>query len=140
MNEAEHLFLDFLNTIDMRLVNYEDGYGLIDLQGANLGDIEQERFLTAEEMVDRLNVYIEDSYIVDLEEEYTRYFDTPDDEAPYHSAEDWCEMFKLAKYPASMASVFIAEHLHQFKVLDMIVNHIDEVDLSRVEEVSEPMA
>ena len=136
MSYYDSLFLDFLNMIEMRLVNYEDGYGLIDLQGANLGDIEQERFLTAGEMIDRLGVYIDDSYILDLEEEYTRYFDTPDGESPYHTAEDWCEMFKLVEYETSAAAKFIYDHIHQFKVLDMIVNHIDEVSLEAVEEWS----
>lgn len=122
----------FLDLIEMELVRYEDGFGVIDLQGANLGDIQSDRFQNASELIDRLDIYINDYYITDLEEEYTEYFDTPDGESPYHTAEDWCEMFKLIAFKGSAAEKFITAHLHEFQVLDMILNHADEVSLDNV--------
>lgn len=122
----------FLDLIEMELVRYEDGFGVIDLQGANLGDIQSDRFQNASELFDRLDIYINDYYITDLEEEYTEYFDTPDGESPYHTAEDWCEMFKLIVFKGSAAEKFITAHLHEFQVLDMILNYADEVSLDDV--------
>ena len=132
MKDYTTVFREFLDLIEMELVRYEDGFGVIDLQGANLGDIESDRFQNASELIDRLNLYINDYYITDLEEEYTEYFDTPDGVSPYHTAEDWCEMFKLIAFKGSAAEKFISEHLHEFQVLDMILNHADEVSLDDV--------
>lgn len=132
MKDYPTIFREFLGLIEMELVRYEDGYGLIDLQGANLGDIEGDRFQNASDLIDRLDIYINDYYIVDLEEEYTEYFDTPDSESPYHTAEEWCEMFKLAAFQTSAAAQFISAHLHEFQLLDMIVNHADDVSLDAV--------
>lgn len=132
MKDYPTIFREFLDLIEMELVRYEDGYGVIDLQGANLGDIEGDRFRNASELIDRLDLYINDYYIVDLEEEYTEYFDTPDGESPYHTAEEWCEMFKLAAFQTSAAAKFISEHLHEFQLLDLILNHAHEVNLDDV--------
>lgn len=53
---------DFLDFFDFELNRYDDGYGVIDLQGANLGDIESERFDTLSKIVDRFSgsIYIGD--------------------------------------------------------------------------------
>ena len=132
MEDYTTVFKEFLDLIEMELVRYEDGFGVIDLQGANLGDIESDRFQNASDLIDRLDLYINDYYITDLEEEYTEYFDTPDGESPYHTAEEWCEMFKLAAFKTSAAAQFISEHLHEFQLLDLILNHAHEVNLDDV--------
>ena len=61
-------FNEFLNYFDFEYKKYPDGYGLIDTQKANLGDIEDERFGCAGEMVERLadGIYGED--YLDLED------------------------------------------------------------------------
>ena len=44
-NKYEKLFDEFISITDFRLVKYMDGFGLIDLQGADLGEIESDRGL-----------------------------------------------------------------------------------------------
>ena len=56
---------DFLNEFDFDYVVYDSGYlGFIDLQGANLGDIESDRYTNDRNgvigMVDRLDIYYRD--------------------------------------------------------------------------------
>lgn len=54
---------EFLGFFDFTYKKYPDGkYGFIDLQGADLGDIESERYDSPEGMVDRLgdSIYITD--------------------------------------------------------------------------------
>lgn len=70
------LFKDFINIIDFELDKDYKGYCLKDLQGANLGGIEQDRFTSAMAIADRLYVYIDDYFINDLQEELDIYFDT----------------------------------------------------------------
>lgn len=63
---------EFLNFFDFSYEKYEDGYGLIDLQGADLGNIEGERFNATWEVVERFNgsIYEPDYITNDLEEEF----------------------------------------------------------------------
>lgn len=66
----------FLNHFDFDYEIVEDHgkkqVALIDLQGANLGNIEQDRFAigddTVAQIIDRMDVYIHDSVIVEFEE------------------------------------------------------------------------
>ena len=53
-NTWEILFDQFLNTIEFRLVKYPDGWGLVDKQGANLGEIESDRFDGAAMILDQI--------------------------------------------------------------------------------------
>lgn len=69
MSRNEELFKDFLCICDFGLEKYDDGYGVVDLQGANLGDIESDRFQTAESIADRMDIYISDMLEDDLSEE-----------------------------------------------------------------------
>lgn len=106
--DVNAIFDDFLDLIEFDLVKV-DGAGkrhwaLRDRQGANLGGIESDRFATAREIVDRCYVYVKD-YILD-DEEWGE-FDSLDD--------------LLAKAPN-----------HPLRsMVDVLVNHIDEVDLER---------
>lgn len=54
------LFDSFLDLTEFSLIKYEDGFGLEDHQGANLGDIEDDRFETAEQIFERMSIYIDD--------------------------------------------------------------------------------
>ena len=47
-NRWEELFDELLDLIEFRLIKYPDGWGLVDRQGANLGDIESDRFDSSE--------------------------------------------------------------------------------------------
>ena len=71
----------FLNFFDFDYEKYEDGYGLIDMQGADLGNIEGERFENPSEVVERLYDSI---YILD-------YIDEPLREDGYNLESDFYE-------------------------------------------------
>ena len=59
-NRWEELFDELLDLIEFRLIKYPDGWGLVDRQGANLGDIESDRFDSSVTLIDRLEVYVRD--------------------------------------------------------------------------------
>ena len=104
--DYDELFIDFLDVTEFSLEKYDDGYGLIDRQGANLGDIESDRFNSAAEIVDRMDVYITD------------YFLNDDEYGDYVSFQDF-----LDNGP---------KDIPERPIVDMLVNHIDEVNLDRV--------
>lgn len=125
------IFAAMLDVIEFELVKYEDGYGLVDLQGANLGDIEADRFTTAAEIIDRLDAYINDYYLDDLEDEAETCGLLDSIEASgYQNGEvkPWLELAEKFKGDPDVDK-FVADHKHEFEVLDMIANHEDEVDL-----------
>ena len=66
LNKWEIRFKDLLYILGFELNKYDDGYGLVDDQGENLGDIEGDRFLDAAQIIDRLTNYIEDDLVIDL--------------------------------------------------------------------------
>ena len=114
-NKYEELFDSFLSITDFRLVKYLDGFGLMDLQGANFGEIESDRFKTAEDIFDRMDIYIHDYIIEDIQEcleeaGYDYYTGN------YQGLIDYCRR----KLPESKWDL---------DVLDMIVNHPDEINL-----------
>ena len=77
-NKYEKLFDEFLELTEFKLVRhqndydeYTDEYGhwnLIDNQGANLGNIEGDRFKSAAEILDRMDIYIHDYIIEDIQD------------------------------------------------------------------------
>ena len=74
---------------DYEIVKNEDGekvIKLIDLQGANLGDIETEEFYSSLEVVDRLNIYYHDYIYEAICSEYD-----------YKGEENYNELLKFAK-------------------------------------------
>ena len=115
------LFVNFLYSTEFALDKDEDGYYLVDLQGANLGNINKDRFQSAEEIFDRMEVYIEDYFVDDLE--------------------DWAEYYKI-ELPGSYEEMlhFINDNdeypltdneKYSYEVLDMVVNHYDDIDLEK---------
>ena len=114
-NTYEKLFDDFLNITEFRLLKHKDGtFSLEDQQCANLGDIEDDRFASASEILDRMDVYIQDYLVVDIE-------DALDEES---IAID-CDWEEYGKYRD-----LIPGYRFDFDLLDMIVNHSNEVDLN----------
>ena len=77
----------FLGFFDFKLEKYKDGYGVVDLQGANLGNIEEQRFDTLSEIVYRFfdSIYIPDYIDEDLREDG---YDGDDD--CYETQYEWC--------------------------------------------------
>ena len=114
-NTYEKLFNEFLDLTEFRLLKHKDGtFSLEDQQCANLGDIEDDRFASASEILDRMDVYIQDYLVVDIE-------DALDEES---IAID-CDWEEYGKYRD-----LIPDYRFDFDLLDMIVNHSNEVDLN----------
>lgn len=116
-NKYEKLFDEMLEYMEFRLVKYPDGtFGLIDLQGGNLGNIEDDRFDNALQLLDRLDIYYEDYFIRDLEEQLEEVgVDTSD----LDTFEDFLQY--RDKLP---------EAQWDFDVLDMVINHPNDIDLN----------
>lgn len=132
MNKWTEVFAAMLDLIEFELVKYEDGYGLIDLQGANLGGIEGDRFQTAAEIIDRLDVYIRDYYLDDLDEELIEYFKAPEwVQLKKGTPKAWVTFRKMYE-GYEPARKFIEDHKHEIDVMDLIVNHLEEVKLDEI--------
>ena len=124
-NTYEKLFDEFLDLTEFSLLKHRTesddadvGAGLFSLedhQGANLGDIESERFETAAQILDRMDNYIQD-YIVEALSDIL-------DEAGINLEEDTWE--GLLEYRDK-----IPEADWDFDVLDMIINRPDKIDLN----------
>lgn len=114
-NTYEKLFDEFLNITEFLLLKHKDGtFSLEDRQYANFGNIEDDRFETASEVLNRMDVYIQDYLVVDIE-------DALDEESIAIDC-DWKEYGKYRD--------MIPDYRFDFDLLDMIVNHSNEVDLN----------
>ena len=114
-NTYEELFDEFLALTEFRLLKHNDGtFSLEDRQCANLGDIEDARFETASEVLDRMDVYIQDYLAAGIE-------DALDEESIVIDC-DWKEYGKYRD--------FLPDYGFDFDLLDMIVNHPDKIDLN----------
>lgn len=122
LNKWEETFTDFLTLTDFGLRKDKVGFWLEDLQGANLGDIEDDRFWHADQIFERMTVYIEDAIIRSLEDIY---HDCTKCIAPYDTAEEWLdhkdELLGMCNEIDS-----------DLDYLDMIVNHYNDIDLQKV--------
>ena len=124
-NKYEKLFDEFLDFTEFRLVRhqndydeYTDEYGhwsLIDSQGANLGNIECDRFKSAAEILDRMDIYIYDYIVEDIQDCL--------DEAGYdYYTGNYQGLIEYCRNK-------ISENKWDLDVLDMICNHFDEISL-----------
>lgn len=124
-NTYEKLFDEFLDLTEFSLLKHrtesddpDAGAGLFSLedhQCANLGDIESERFETAAQILDRMDIYIQDYIVEALSDIF--------DEAGISLEEDTWECLLKCRDKVSGAD-------WDFDVLDMIINHPDEIDLN----------
>lgn len=117
-NRWEELFDSFLSTVEFRLVKYPNGWGLVDKQGADLGDIESDRFDGAIMLLDRMDIYIDDYFASDIEEALG-----------VHTGEytNWSELVDIAR--KNMPPEDLEEYRYDLEILDMICNHSAEVNL-----------
>lgn len=127
-NQWEELFDSFLSTVEFRLVKYPNGWGLVDKQGADLGDIESDRFEDAMGILDRMDVYIDDYFVSDIKEDSGC--------SEYHN---WSELLAFAR--EHMAPEDLERYHIDLEILDMICNHPEEVNLENCcfEEENGPM-
>lgn len=115
-NQWETLFDQLLNTVEFRLVKYSDGWGLVDKQGANLGEIESDRFDGAAIIIDRLDIYIGDYFVDDIRETMGE-----------GASEDWPQLLQEAR--TAMTPKELEYHRFDLDVLEMICNHPNEINL-----------
>ena len=87
-NEYEKLFEDFLDLTEFTLIKHKDGWGLYDRQGGNFGNIEGDRFKSAAEILDRMDIYVDDYIREDLENVWVDELDKNIDDAPSYLC-DW---------------------------------------------------
>ena len=119
LNEYERLFDAFLDLTDFTLVQYMDGWGLVDKQGGNLGGIESRRYSFAVSLIDDLDAYINDYLVVpiceccNLHEDYT----------------NWGELAtKLLSQGGDSSD--------DIRMLDALCNHADSIRLSHCQHES----
>jgi hypothetical protein len=103
-------------------------WSLYDRQGANLGDINEDRFDNAGQIIERLDIYINDYFYADLEDELDAYeVDLEGRELP-RCAETWLALRDDRGFYEKNQRYF-DEHKWEFDVLDMIAYHADEINL-----------
>lgn len=134
-NKWEELFEEFLDLIEFKLLkktNYDWGmWSLVDLQGANLGNIEEDEFVNATGIIDRLDIYINDYFFDDLEQELDAYkVDLEEREVPWN-ADEWLALKDDTDFYNKNKGYFDS-HAFEFNVLDMIVHHTQDIDLENV--------
>ena len=115
MSKYEELFNEVLDIIDFELIKYKNGWGLIDKQLADLGDIESERFDNVVKLVDRLEMYIEDYFVEEIRIEVEELAEMT-----------WKEIIDTA--PNELNQQQSEAYKFNLLVLDMICNHKDEID------------
>ena len=130
-NRWESLFEDFLEVTEFTLIKHTDGWGLYDRQGGNLGDIEGDRFEDAQDIFDRMDVYIIDYFYHDLEEELEAYEADMEDRDIPEDIQDWLDLRKDEEF-CNKNQEYIDNHAFEFNVLDMIANHTNEINLENV--------
>lgn len=113
------VFEEMLDVMEFELAKYDDGFGLIDRQGGNLGDIESDRFEDAQSLIDRLDIYLEDYYFADLDEAWEA--EGFEGDIP-ETAEDWVGFMNEHKS-------FKEEYRHEYDVMNMIAYR--DVDLNK---------
>ena len=115
MSKYEELFNEVLDIIDFELIKYKNGWGLIDKQLADLGDIESERFDNVVKLVDRLEMYIEDYFVEEIRIEVEELAEMT-----------WKEIIDTA--PNELNQQQSEAYKFNLLVLDMICNHKDEIE------------
>lgn len=116
-NKYEKLFDSFLDLTEFSLIKYKNGFGLEDHQGANLGDIEDDRFETAEQIFERMSMYIDDYIDEDLCNVWVDELEFSPDDIP-DRLEGWLNhKEELKKYQ------------YELDLIDMICNHFNEINL-----------
>ena len=130
-NRWESLFEDFLDVTEFTLIKHTDGWSLYDRQGGNLGNIEGDRFEDAQDIFERMDVYITDYFYHDLEEELEAYnVDMKGREVP-ESSQDWLDLRNDVEF-CNKNQEYMDNHAFEFNVLDMIANHTSEINLENV--------
>ena len=123
-NQWEKLFEEFLDITEFSLVKHKDGWGLYDLQGADLGGISYDRFTTAEQIFDRMGIYIDDYYINDIENEVLS------DDETFDDYEDLVGILGAKLDDNSLSEDMRRTIEHHYNIMCMIVHYCNEINLN----------
>lgn len=121
-NQYEKLFDEYLELTEFTLIkcksdsNKEAFWRVKDRQGGNFGDIENDVFNSAEMILDRMDIYIND-YIIEALEAIA---DESEIELPEHNC--WSDILKYRH-------LFPDDSQNDLDMLDMICNHPKEINL-----------
>lgn len=125
-NEWEKMFESFLDVTEFALIKHKDGWGLRDLQGANLGDIEDDRFDNAQQIIDRMGIYINDYFYCDIVENIL------DDDEDWDDAKDLLVILGEKLDSNDLSDDMRQTIDYEYDVLCMIVHYADEIDLENI--------
>lgn len=117
-NKWEKLFDEFLDLTEFTFVRHQNDWSLIDNQGANLGDIQSDRFKDAAQILERMDIYIRDYIITDIEEL------AEENNIDISDWDGWGWDYLL-----SYRDKFPQDCQYEFDLLDMICNHFEEINL-----------
>ena len=141
-NKWEKLFEEWLDLTEFSLIKHKnsklilsykdlDGnpvkeihegiWSICDRQGANLGNIEEDRFDNARQILDRMEVYIIDYIFEDLENCWD---EEVNEDYPYGhpwSTEEWLKLRNR-----------MPNNQFEMDLCDMITNHFDEINLENI--------
>lgn len=119
-NKWEKLFDEFLDLTEFTLVKHQNDWSVIDNQEGNVGDIESDRFTSAGQILDRMDIYIEDYIIEPLEQAFFA-------SGPAHIEFDvYGDYFAdILKHRNDLPDDYSGD----FDILDMICNHSEEINL-----------
>ena len=122
------LFLELLEVLDLELIENSDDryidtnkiehngkYSIIDLQGGNWNNIESERFSSAQDLLERLDCFIDDFIIKPI-----------GDSLKDIGIKSFHYDYSLLQYREKLP-----DQEWDFKVLDMVANHTKEIDLKK---------
>lgn len=117
-NKWERLFDEFLDLTEFTLVRHQNDWGLIDNQGGNLGDIQSDRFKDAAQILERMDIYIHDYIIEDIEDF------AEENNIDISDWDGWGWDYLL-----SYRDKFPQDCQYEFDLLDMICYHFEEINL-----------
>ena len=117
-NKWEKLFDEFLDLTEFTLVKHQNDWSLIDNQGANLGNIQSDRFNNADKILERMTVYIHDYIIEDIEDL------AEENNIDISDWDGWGWDYLL-----SYRDKFPQDCQYEFDLLDMICYHFEEINL-----------
>ncbi len=133
--QANKLFAEMLDLMEFELIKDKDGYGLIDLQEANLGDIQSERFESGMAILDRLDRYIDDYYVRPIEEG----IDLLEDKEQLLTSSDTYDnirtLLKMRENPEGVSKEyldFIKDIDGDLATMDLILNYPESVVLEEL--------
>ena len=142
VNKYEDLFANFLVETEFDLLRFTNGtYGLYDVQGGNLGNIEGDRFKDAVEILDRMDVYINDYLLEDLSEAAVNSEgfdasmldkgDTDENDGIPYTCEGWADAYNSPEFMKANPQ-FAKDYGYDLQLADMIANHAWDIDLAKV--------